>query len=174
MRRLIRNADDLTSARRHRETFVDKPATKKRRTRWEWPKEMEWIGYCEAVMYASDKWKRAGNYEDYKHVAEGEQYVLVSPGFVRDYNSPRTPLDLDSEPFTLPKMPEAFAELAEIFGVQVRTFDDEYLQIDIARAKLGGASNKELGTFLFVYTGAGVHMLIAGPKLKIEKDGITG
>lgn len=173
-RRLIENASALKSARRHRETFMDRPATKAARAAWDWPKKMDWVGYCEAVMYESDKWKSVGTFEDYKHVSEAEQFVLCSPGFIRDYHS-RNPLELEHEPFTLPKdLPDAFAELANIFGVQIKTLDDQYLQIDIARAKLGAATDPELGTFLFVYTKAAVHMVITGEQLRVEKDGITG
>ena len=174
-RRLVQNASDLRAARRHRETFVDRKATRAIRVPWHWPKKMELVGMCDAVMYTSDKWKTIGTYEDYKHVAEAEQYVLSVPGFIRDYHNPKKKLELPTEEFTLPKkMPEAFAELADIFGVQICSLDDEHLQIDIARAKLGGASNAELGTFLFVYTSDGVHMIITGDELRIEKDGITG
>lgn len=175
MRRLIRNASDLKAAKRHRETFVDREATRAARVRWHWPKRMDLVGTCDAVMYASDKWKDIGNFEDYKHVSEADQYVLCRPGFVRDYHNPRKKLELPASPFELPEqMPEAFAELADIFGVQICTLDEQHLQVDIARAKLGGASNGDLGTFLFVYTAEGVHMIITGEELRIEKDGITG
>lgn len=173
-RRMVRNADDIRVAKKHRETFMDREAKRQRRVPWEWPKSMQWIGSNEAVMYASDKWHKAGDYEEYKHVSEGEQYLLAAPGFVRDYRSGKA-IPLDHETFRMPSdMPKAFADLAEIFGIQMKTLDERYLQIDIKRAKLGGATHPDLGTFLFVYTGAGVHLLICGDKLNIEKDGITG
>lgn len=173
-RRLIENAAALKTARRTRETFMDRPPSKETRVKWEWPRNLQWVGHCEAVMYASDKWKRPGTFEDYKHVAEGPQKVFCTPGFIRDYHSSK-PLDLPFKEKRLPRdMPEAFAELANIFGVQLTTLDDEVLQVNIARAKLGSAKHRSLGTFLFVYDGTGVHMLITGDKLNVEKDGITG
>lgn len=173
MRRFVRNAKDIEAARRYRQTFVDREPKKQTEMPWNWPKSMHWIGYCESVMYTSDKWKRVGTYEDYKHVAEGEQYVLTVPGFMRDFQTKR-PLELEHESVKLPKMPGAFAELADIFGIQVKTFDDQYLQVDIARAKLGGAECPEWGPFLFVYNKGGVYVVIHGVELAIEKDGITG
>lgn len=173
-RRLIENAGALRTARRTRETFMDRAPTKEVQVKWEWPRNLQWVGHCEAVMYASDKWKRPGTFEDYKHVAEAPQKVFCTPGFIRDYHSGR-PLDLPFKEERLPKdMPEAFAELANIFGVQLTTLDDEVLQVNIARAKLGSAKHRKLGTFLFVYSASGVHLLITGDKLNVEKDGITG
>lgn len=176
MRRIIKNADDLKAARRHRETFMDRPASRQKRARWDWPKELAWVGQCVSVMYSSDKWHDIGDFEEYKHVAEAEQQLYCRPDFIRDYHNTRAVLDIPSEMVSLPKkMPSAFAVLADIFGVHMKTFEGEHLQVDIARAKLGGATCKELGTFLFVYTDAGgVHMLITGGELEIEKDGITG
>lgn len=173
-RRLIENARDLKAARRTRETFMDRPVSKESRVKWEWPKRLHLVGYCEAVMYASDKWKRPGNFEDYKHVAEAEQKIYAAPGFIRDYHTLK-PLVLEYEEEDLPDdMPEAFAELANIFGVQMKTFEGELFQVNIGRAKLGAASQRRLGNFLIVYTGSGVHMLITGKDLSVERDGITG
>lgn len=172
---MVENSSSLQSARRHRETFMDRVATKQAQMRWEWPKQIEWVGYCEAVMYASDKWHDPGDFEDYKHVAEAEQKLYAVKGFIRDYHSGK-PMALDAQPKRLPpNMPEAFAELANVFGVHMRTFEGDFYEIDIARAKLGAANHPTLGTFLFVYTvSGGVHMLITGKELRVERDGITG
>lgn len=176
VKRMIRNAADLKMAKRYRETFMDRPASKAVRMKWDWPKQMQWVGYCESVMYTSDKWHNIGDYEDYKHVAEAHQNLYCRPRFIRDYHNSREVLDIPVESVKLPKkMPSAFAVLADIFGVHVETFDDRRFQVDIARAKLGGAECAGLGTFLFVYTEAGgVHMIITGEELAIERDGITG
>lgn len=174
-RTLLNNSSAMQSARRTRETFMDRVATKQTQMKWEWPKRIEWVGYCEAVMYASDKWHDPGDFEDYKHVAEAEQKLYAVKGFIRDFHTQK-PMKLGAQPKRLPgPMPEAFAELANIFGVNMRTFDGEYLQVDVARAKLGAAQHPKLGTFLFVYTAAGgVHMIITGKELRVERDGIAG
>lgn len=175
MRRFTRNRDELRSARSMRQTFVDRPPSKEKKVPWEWPTSMVYVGDCESIMYVSDKWKkRRGDNEDYKHIAEAPQYVLVSPGFLRDYHTGE-PLDVPSQKFELPaSMPKAFAELADIYGVQVNFLDGDIREIQVAKAKLGGAHNRAFGTFVFVYNGDGVHMLICGEELAVEKDGITG
>lgn len=175
MRRFTRNRDELRSAHTMRQTFVDRPPSKEKKVPWEWPTSMVFVGDCEAIMYVSDKWKRRrGENEDYKHISEAQQYVLVTEGFLHDYHTGE-PLDIDSETFELaPNMPKAFAELADIYGVQVNFNDGELREIQIAKAKLGGAHHRDFGTFVFVYNDDGVHMLICGEELAVEKDGITG
>lgn len=142
---------------------------------WEWPTSMVYVGSCESVMYVSDKWKkRRGDDEDYKHVAEAAQYVLVRKNFLHDYHTGE-PLEVDGETFQMPEqMPRAFAELADIYGVQIEFFDDTIREVQVANAKLGGARNRAFGTFLFVYNDDGVHMVICGDDLAVEQDGITG
>lgn len=175
MRRMIRNRGEIQAARNMRETFVDRPPSKRQKMPWDWPQSMLYVGGCESIMYVSDKWKRQrGDTEDYKHVAEATQYVLVPPNFLRDYHSSK-PFDVPSEEFLMPKqMPTAFAELAEIYGIQIEFLDGNIHEVQIARAKLGGAKNRDFGTFLFVYNNEGVHVVICGEQLAVEKDGITG
>ena len=75
------NSRDL--ARDLREKFVDRPVEIERAVPWQWPRRLREIGTCQAVMYTSDKWKKRGSFEDYKHVAEGPQWILARPWLSR-------------------------------------------------------------------------------------------
>jgi hypothetical protein len=187
-RRYTLNASDLEHARNIRRTFTAaEPKGGQEQVGWEWPREMQHIGQCEAVMYSSDKWKPEGQFEDYKHVAEGKQELLVTPGFVREYNQPSVKLGVVGPIVELDDpMPSHFAVLAKVLGVQAQFFvgDDEsprlggeaaMYQIDIAGATLGAARHPATGQkFLVIYTASGLHCIITGSVLDIEKDGIVG
>lgn len=191
MRRMYEpNRSSRDHARNLRETFVDRPVSREQPVTWNWPKTMQEIGVCKAVMYASDKWQaRRGDKEDYKHVSEGPQWVLARPGFLVHYEDPSEPLSVVGPTIDLGPMPDSFAVLADILGVQLRLYqkiernryalpraaNDGYYQVNIARAKLGAGKFPDSGdTFLIVYSSAGVDLLIVGSQLSIEKDGITG
>lgn len=185
-------ARDIEAATALRETFVDRRAERQQAVPWKWPRSLREVGKCEAVMYASDKWQkgRGRNWlEDYKHRAEGVQWVLVRDGFLRDAETNRD-LALSGPIIDLEPMPDSFAVLADVLGVQMQFYDskgdpetDYFLpkgdtnlyEIAIARAKLGAAKFPDTGqTFLMIYTSAGVEMIIVGEKLDVEKDGIVG
>ncbi len=185
-RRLLVNASDYESAKRIRETFVDRKIEKEVAIHWKWPKKLYCVGQSEAVQYTSDKWKKRGDYQDYKHVAEGPQRLYVKDGFLRDYNSRRA-LPFPCEEVELPsRMPTAIAVLAPILGLQYQPYaecdDDEelrlsgiYYGVDIARAYVGAAVHPESGdTFLIVYTKSELCAIITGDILGVEKDGIVG
>lgn len=184
------NRGDLDVATKIRETFVDRPAEKRQNVTWRWPRSMREVGKCEAVMYASDKWQkgRGRNWlEDYKHIAEGAQWVLVRPGFLVDAHDHRE-LKLSGPDIDLYPMPSSFAVLANVLGVQMQFYmpddsaegyalngDAGLYEVTVAHAKLGAGKFPDSGdTFLFIYTSAGVEMLIVGEQLEIEKDGIVG
>jgi len=186
-------SDDLAVAQKIRETFVDRKAERRQEVPWKWPRSMREVGRCEAVMYSSDKWQkgRGRNWlEDYKHIAEGMQWVLVRPGFLQDGKT-RKALDVVGPEIDLHPMPSSFAVLADVLGVQMQFYmpdgagDEYYLpnasedtglyEVAIGHAKLGAGQFPDTGeTFLIVYTPAGVEMLIVGEKLAVEKDGIVG
>jgi hypothetical protein len=192
MRRLYTpNRQDLATASSIRETFVDRPPERRQNVPWRWPRVMREVGRCEAVMYASDKWQkgRGRNWlEDYKHIAEGAQWVLARPGFLVDFKT-GDELDLCGPEIELYPMPTSFAVLADVLGIQMQFYEDAdnsdgYMlpngdaglyEVTIARAKLGAGKFPDSGdTFLFLYTAAGVELLIVGEKLDVEKDGIVG
>jgi hypothetical protein len=186
-RRLIVNRSDYEAAKKIRETFVDRKMEKEVQIHWSWPKAMLDVGQCEAVQYTSDKWKKRGDYQDYKHVAEGPQHLYVRDGFLREYGSRRA-LEVESARVELPKkMPTAIAELAPILGFQFQPYiesddpdddlelSDTYFHVNIARAYIGAAqlpgSNE---VFLIIYTKDDLCAIITGDILNVEKDGIVG
>lgn len=186
-RRLLVNRSDFESARKIRETFVDRKMEKKVPIHWSWPKKLYGVGQSEAVQYTSDKWKKRGDYQDYKHVAEGPQHLFVKDGFLVDYSS-RKPLDFPCEEIALPsRMPMAIAELAPILGLQFQPYAEPehdsnelelsgtYYSVDIARAYIGAAVHPETNdTFLIIYTRSELCAIITGDILNVEKDGIVG
>lgn len=184
MRRAYR--ENLANTRKQaieiRERFVDRPWEREESVPWKWPKSMREVGRWQAgegaIMYASDKWqKRRGHMIDYKHVAEGEQRLLAVPGFMREYAAPSKKLDVEGPSVELNRpMPDTFAKLAPILGIQAYLNDGEFYQIEVAHAELGAAVHP--GTkkpFLFVYhKTAGPLLLLTGKELDVLKDGIVG
>lgn len=173
-----------------RETFQAAPSTRERTFDWNWPAEMQEVGRCEAVMYASDKWQMDGSFEDYKHVAEAPQELLVVPGFLVDHQTKR-PLETHGPTIVLDgDLPKHFAILSELLGIQMKLYtgtkrdgdgklprgDSGYYEVRIARGMLGGAHMPDTGEpFLFAYTASGgIHCLVFGSELDVEKDGIVG
>lgn len=179
----------IEDARKLREAFYDRPVERQTTVPWQWPRAMREVGLNLSVMYASDKWKRRGDKEDYKHLSEGKQWVLARPGFLRQYNHPDRAVPVAGPTVDLGPMPDSFAVLADILGVQVRLYERGglqgyrlpsdpkagYHQVVIPGAKLGAARFPDSGdTFLIVYTKAGVDLLIVGEELDVKKDGIVG
>jgi len=193
LRTFVPNRDSRAAARAIREKFIDAPASKQETMRWRWPKAMQQVGEWKAgegaVCYASNKWQHnPKNVIDYKHLAEGRQRLLVLPGFLRDYHRPGSRLRVQGPMVELDgPMPDAFAVLAPILGVQANLYDsgtdeepelsgDSLYQINIANATLGAAKHPGTGqVFLFVYTEKeGPLCIITGDILGVEKDGIVG
>jgi hypothetical protein len=185
-RRYVRNLTraDEREAVELRETFTDKPAVEKKLLSWGWPKTVREIGTAMAVMYRSDKWRKKGDFEDYKHICESpEPWTLyATPAF--DLNMP---VHGASEPIPKGWMPENIAVLAFFLGIQCRLYekrgkelflptgDDGLHQVTIPKARLAAARTKEGDLFLTVYTEArGPLLLVFGQELDVEKDGIVG
>jgi hypothetical protein len=188
--------DELERTHRHvhdakkiRENFRDEDAEYAEIVPWTWPTDMQEIGTCESVMYASDKWqKRRGDLIDYKHIAESSQRLFVRKNLLTEYEPPHRAMDLAGPWVKVDgPMPDSFAVLAEILAVQCRLYqkrgsqvviprgDEGLIQIDLPHAMLGAAVHP--GTkqvFLVVYSGDTVHCLVNGDALNVEKDGIVG
>ncbi len=177
MRRMHENRRDFATAKRLRETFVDRPMKKVTDLEWSWPRSMDEVGVCTAIMYTSDKWKKIGDFEDYKHITEtsvDNHKLLVSGDF--DLGLPDD-VDVFEETRDLDRMPDSVAELANILGLQFLLYDengklgDEPWQVNIVRAKLGAAKHPNGETMLFVYTKSTLCCLLTG--FEVEKDGIV-
>lgn len=171
-------------------TFYDRQSERELPLKFGWPTRMQEVGIGKAEMYSSNKWmKNRSEFDDYKHVAEGTRTVYVEPGFLRidRHPSKMVPVVGPMASFEEP-MPKHFARLGPLLGVQLRLYkkdkdgdvfvpdgDENLFEVQIARAMLGAAEHpKTKETFLFVYTTEGVHMILTGDKLSIEKDGIAG
>lgn len=176
LRKLLREAEaapvmafngkgkDLNTATKIRERFMDKEHSSVRRMGWEWPKRMNHVGSCEAIMYTSDKWQKDGKKIDYKHVAEGAQKLYL-----------RSDLDdFGGKSKTLPGLPDSFAVLADSLGIQTK-IDGEYFELKFPKgSKLGAGKFKNGAVFCFVFDSTGVLALVDGKKLDVLKDGIVG
>lgn len=173
LRRMIDNHRDFEQAKKLREVFTDRPMTKATDLGWSWPRSMEEVGVCTAIMYKSDKWKKKGDFEDYKHIHESRaesHKLLVSKKF--DLG-----LETFVEPYALNNMPDSIAVLAEILGLQFRLYDsdgnlgEQDYQVNIVRASLGAARHPNGETLLLVFTKSALCCLITG--FAVEKDGIV-
>ena len=143
------------------------------------------VGLAKAQMYRSNKWKsNSRDTEDYKHIAEAAQSCFVVPGFLR-HRQGNKPLQVYGDEYEFDgEMPPYISILAPLIGIQVHLFDeqgklkkDENLyEITVPHGMLAGANFSDTGEpFLAVYTRAeGIHMIITGSQLDVEKDGIVG
>jgi hypothetical protein len=189
----LRTVDTRADAQQIFETFHDRKVRRATTLPFGWPKQMQEIGVGKAEMYRSNKWKSdLSVFEEYKHVVESTRTVYAVPGFVRAWHRPGVPIAVCGEMMTFEDpMPQHFSVLGPLLGLQVRLFqcdssdgpslhrgDGEaggWYEITVARAKLGGAVHP--GTqekFLFVYDTHGIHIILTGSQLDIEKDGIVG
>lgn len=183
MKRVLEIADTEKQARRMREVFVARPAKQSHTFTWGWPPTMRHVGKCLAVMYTSDKWKDVGDFEDYKHIAEAPQSLLLVEGFGFKNGKASVGLYGDAVELIEP-MPSHIATLAPLLGLQAQLFDkgkklgkgtDRLLELDIARATLGGAHHPTTEEpFLCIYQAGGLIAIITGKELDVEKDGIVG
>lgn len=173
MRRHVENRRDYSTAKRLREVFTDRPSKKVIDLGWSWPKAMDEVGVCTAIMYSSDKWKKIGDFEDYKHInesGEDSHKLLLGRAFDLGLETYCEKCDLDS-------MPDTVAELANILGLQFRLYDkdgklsEQNYQVNIVRAKLGAARHPNGETMLLIYTPEVLCCLITG--FEVEKDGIV-
>jgi hypothetical protein len=173
MRRFYENSKAFSSAKDLREKFTDRPSKKITDLAWNWPRSMDEVGVCTAVMYSSDKWTKERKFTDYKHIHESRaesHKLLLSHDF--DLG-----VETFTEPYALDKMPAAVAELANILGLQYRLYDadgklgDQDFQVNIVRAKLGAAVHPSGETILLVYTHRALCCVITG--FEVEKDGIV-
>ena len=184
---MTRLVDTSEQAEQTFRTFMARDHKRHTPMKFSWPKRMQEVGTGKAVMYRSNKWKsNPREFEDYKHVAEAEQAVYVVPGFLRDWGNPREKLKVYGPMVALKEpMPQHFAVLAPLLGVQLRLSgpngrpiqgEDGLFEVVIKHGMLGAAVHpKTKEPFIFVYTtSGGVHMLLTGSELDIEKDGIVG
>ena len=181
----MKTRDTKDSAIRLFETFNARGHKKVTEFPFSWPTKVQRVGAATAELYRSNKWKRdLTEFEDYKHIVESEQSCYVVPGFLR-LRSGKSPLPVRGKTVKVSEVigdpaPQHFAVLAPLLAVQLRLDAEggeqgELYEVTVSHAHLGAARVIETGkAFLFVYSQAGVHMLIAGGNLGVETDGIVG
>lgn len=193
--RTLRVVDTLEHAKDVRRTFTKKEPRELREQPWTWPTTYTHVGDSLAVAYASDKWKKNGDMELYKHLAESRNYAFAAPGvdFV-PLESPHTkyPVVTQLVSFEDRVMPKHIAFLGMFEEIHLQFYrpgavpsrklrgDEGVARVLIKHAFLGGGLMDGDRPFLVVYSEprgndpGGVHMIITGDELDIEADGIVG
>jgi hypothetical protein len=192
-------------ARSMRKTFQAKEPKERVELPFTWRREMQHVGDSLAVCYASDKWKKDGELEIYKHIAESRNRVFCAPKFLRPFEDEDAfyPSLGPMVSFEDVPMPKHFAVLGYFEecnlclhseGTQERPAfaknpaDDVVVKVLVKHGMLGASKMRwsTLGDgrkdqpFLLVYSEpnrddpGGVHMIIVGEELDVEKDGIVG
>jgi hypothetical protein len=180
---------DVEQAAKLRETFTNKPAEKRTEFPWAWPTKVREIGVGLAVMYRSDKWKKKGDYEDYKHICESKTpwTLYATPKFELD----RVEFLGPEERVPAGRMPGAIAILALFLGIQCRLYrrgarsgiylpegDEGLFEVKISQAKIAAGRTEAGDLFLMVYKDkkgdSGPLLFLFGEELDVEKDGIVG
>ena len=184
-------------AANYREVFTAKPLKKDRQYSFSWPSIWQHVGDCLAVAYASDKWKKDGDFELYKHLAESHNRALVLPNFLVMHNDPRRPIGTIGPMVSLAgtPMPKHFALLGYFEEADLRLHsagtdehpefgegNDGVVQVRVKHAYVGASKilwskdgERKDQPFLTVFTESGGPLiLIVGDELDVEKDGIVG
>jgi hypothetical protein len=181
-----------------RATFTDKPVKGHKEMSFSWPDTWHHVGDSLSVAYASDKWKKDGNFELYKHIAESRNRAMVRPGFLRDQYNPKGewPTIGPMVSFKGMPMPKHFAVLGYFEEADLRLYtrgtdekpefglgkNDGVVKVSVRHAKLGASKimwekvgKRKSQPFIFAYTeSAGPLMFIVGEELDVEADGIVG
>ena len=172
------------------ETFTARGMKKEQAMPFTWPTRVRRVGTAVAELYRSNKWKSdLKDFEDYKHIAESHHNCFVVPGFLREKGNSSRGLPVHGPTVNVSELiqspaPQYFAVLAPLLGIQLHLDgpdgspmdeEDGLYEVSVAHAHLGATRTVRGGhAFLFVYTQAGVHMIITGDELDVTADGITG
>lgn len=166
------------------ETFHKKQPIRVVELRHELPTQLVHVGDALAVMYRTDKWKKDGDDEDYKHLHDRDENKPYEPGHgVKAYVPKRlVPSGVGGRPCGPPvRYPASLTLLGKSLGFFVRLPDGEVYEID--RLKHSYLYCSPSGNMLAVYAaepepnqnGAqGFLCVMAGGKLRVIADGIDG
>lgn len=195
-RKRVYEANDV--AREYVEKFHARPVREQHKFDFDWPEQLQHVGDSLAVAYASDKWKKQGDYELYKHLAESPNVAYVKRGLLREWDDDRKVRTIGPMiSFASVPLPQHFAILGFFeesnFRLHTRGSasspkfsedeDDGCVAVAIGDAMLGASkilwSEVQPGRpdqpFLFVYTNSdGPLMIITGETLDVKRDGIVG
>lgn len=184
----VRVVDTREDAEKLRSVFYGKSSRRRQALNFTWPGQLVDCGKVISVIYSSDKWYFDKEYRDYMHIAEAPQQFLARPGFVRDDDMSELELVGDDVELVQP-MPRDIAVLAPCLGLRVDFYTAMgrggkpkiqgtrgLREINTPGATLGGIHHPVTKQpFLVVYTPrGGVHCIVTGRELAIEKDGIVG
>lgn len=167
-------AKDLDAALRRYKTFHAKDPIRVAELRHGLPTRWKPVGDALAVMYRTDKWKKDGNDEDYKHLHDKSDDVPYEVGEgVRIYEPSRS-----GEPLPVSE-PKALTLLGYCLGVFVRKDDDG--EIYEANPRACYLFSSPSGDMLAIYSPhkqsnnkSGFLAVLAGGRLRVLKDGIDG
>jgi len=191
--RIIDDADVKSMAENIRTTFTKKAIKAHEQMPFSWPATWRHVGDSLAIAYESDKWKKDGDYELYKHLAESRNRVMIAPSFrLVTQEKPHRPWSVigSQVSFAHVAIPRYFAVLGFFEEADLRLHtagtddrpefgrgkDDGVIQVRVRHAYVGGAKMPQDGRyFLFVYTASqGPLLFVMGTELGIEEDGIVG
>jgi hypothetical protein len=195
----VRVYDALEMAADIRATFQGAAAEKAIEFPFSWPSTVQHVGESLAVAYESDKWKKKGDLEGYKHLAESKNHALCVPGLIHCYEDASESYPVYGPHISLAEapMPRHFAILGLFIEADLRLHiggtnsnpelgrarDDGCVKLTVGHGMLGASKilwsrskhKRRDQPFLFVYTESdGVLLIIVGKRLTIEKDGIAG
>lgn len=127
------------------------------------PSSVDLVGDCMSVMYKTDKWYEDGDDVEYKHVHD-QGVKVFEPRGVQSFG---TPAKLPVE------RPKAIVLLGKHLGFFMkRTDDGEVYECNPRKTYLFCSPS---GNMLLVYSPReGFLAVMAGGRLKVEKDGIDG
>lgn len=197
MRRVIIDvADTYDSAKKTRAIFHGHKPRNYREHPFGWPRFVRYIGRTNAENYYSNKALGNNEWEFYKHIAEGPQFLFINDDVTTLLNDRGETIEIrergrSSKPnFRQEKVPTKFyastyeitgtmpahlADLAPHKGTQWLAPSGLYYEARIPHSMLAAAKHPQTGeTILVVYSDEGMHFLITGPKLDVTADGITG
>lgn len=169
------NGRDIDAAMARYQTFHAKEPIRIAELDHELPTRWKEVGDALAVMYRTDKWKKDGNDEDYKHLHDkGDDKPYDIGKGVRIYEPTR------SGGQSLPvSRPQAITLLGYCLGVFVRK--DEDGEIYEANPRGCYLFSSPSGDMLAIYSpheqadgSSGFLAVMAGGNLRVLKDGIDG
>lgn len=176
-----------------RKTFMGEdlpPRAYKTGVNWGRNLELQLVGTNESVAYASNKWGKKKEFEEFKHVSESKQKLFAAPGALP--GRPYGPVWRPSDDVVLPT---TCAELSVLLFLEGRLFvgEDEEGNGVLGQGDEGCSRIRPAGCLLYgAYLGdkgrsgygepcllvisktAGLQFLITGSGLDITRDGIIG
>lgn len=153
----------VEAATKRYETFHDKEPRRIVRITHAIPSSVDLIGDCLSVMYKTDKWYEDGDDVEYKHVHDQGVKVFEPRGVQKWAKPAKLPVE----------RPKAVVLLGKHLGFFVKREDDgEIYECNPRKTYLFCSPS---GDMLLVYSPReGFLALMAGGRLRVEKDGIDG